>query len=63
MSRAVLGVLAAALLLVAACDSGGENGVENISGRWSGTVDHADTEYTVVIHRPKADFETYNGCP
>lgn len=49
MSRVALGSLLAALLFVAACDSGGENGGANISGQWSGTVEHAGTEYTVGL--------------
>jgi len=50
MPRSVaLGHLVVALFVLVACDSGGENGVENISGRWSGTVDRNDTEHTIVV--------------
>lgn len=49
MSRTVLTGFLVALLLAVACDSGGENGVEDISGRWSGAVEHANTEYRVVV--------------
>lgn len=31
-----------------ACDSGSNTDVETISGRWSGTVEREDSEYTVV---------------
>jgi len=44
-----LGSLLFVLGLAVACDSGGENEVETISGQWSGTVEREGTEYMVLM--------------
>lgn len=44
----VLWALLVPMGLLLGCDSGGNMEVENISGRWSGTVERNGTEYTVV---------------
>lgn len=51
MSRpVVLGLCLVVPFLLVACDSGGENDVETLSGSWRGTVERQGTEYVVVLN-------------
>jgi hypothetical protein len=51
MSRlAVFGLGLLLPVLLVACDSGGDNDVDTLSGSWRGTVERQGTEYIVVLN-------------